>query len=78
MFNYWFYVLVLHFRPVYNLKKSKMSIKICVPREKAKLPTYVSSSEKHFVSPGEVITEDGGFMKGHGTFADNADRYCCL
>ena len=55
-----------------------MSIKICVPREIAKLPTYVSSSEKHFVSPGEVITEDGGFMKGHGTFADNADRYCCL
>jgi len=51
-----------------------MSITICFPKEKAILRNYVASSEKHFVSPGEVITEDMGFMKGHGTFADNSER----
>ncbi|XP_057289405.1 exosome complex component RRP4-like [Hydractinia symbiolongicarpus] len=51
-----------------------MSVEITSPRQKVSLPIYVSNDEKHFVTPGEVITEDTGFMKGHGTYADNADR----
>lgn len=54
-----------------------MSVEITSPRQKVSLPIYVSNDEKHFVTPGEVITEDTGFMKGHGTYADNADRYVC-
>ena len=51
-----------------------MSVEITLPLEKKQLPSYVSSEDNHFVYPGEVITDDSGFMKGHGTFADNDDR----
>jgi len=51
-----------------------MSVEIGHPPEEAQLPVYVSFEEKHFVVPGDVITEDVGFMKGHGTFADGKDR----
>lgn len=52
-----------------------MSIDIGAPLEEAQLPIYVPFEEKHFVVPGDVITEDSGYMKGHGTFADRMDRY---
>jgi len=51
-----------------------MSVEITLPREKTQLPSYVSSEDNHFVYPGEVITDDTGFMKGHGTFADADDH----
>jgi len=51
-----------------------MSIEIGPPLEEAQLPIYVPFEEKHFVVPGDVITEDSGFMKGHGTFADGMER----
>jgi len=51
-----------------------MSVEITLPQEKKQLPSYVSSEDNHFVYPGEVITDDAGFMKGHGTFADSDDR----
>lgn len=52
-----------------------MSIDIGAPLEEAQLPIYVAFEEKHFVVPGDVITEDSGYMKGHGTFADTMERY---
>ena len=52
-----------------------MSIDIGHPLEEAQLPIYVPFEEKHFVVPGDVITDDIGFMKGHGTFADSMGRY---
>lgn len=51
-----------------------MSVEIGPPLEEVQLPTYISFEDKHFVVPGDVITEDAGFMKGHGTFADDSDR----
>jgi len=51
-----------------------MSVEITLPQEKKQLPSYVSSEDNHFVYPGQVITDDAGFMKGHGTFADSSDR----
>jgi len=50
-----------------------MSFEITLPQEKKQLPSYVSQ-DNHFVYPGEVITDDTGFMKGHGTYADKSDR----
>ena len=52
-----------------------MSIDIGAPLEEAQLPIYVAFEEEHFVVPGDVITEDSGYMKGHGTFADTMERY---
>ena len=51
-----------------------MSVEITGPQEEGVLPTYISFEDKHFVAPGDIITEDVGFMKGHGTFADQSDR----
>jgi len=51
-----------------------MSVEITLPQERKQLRSYVSSEDNHFVYPGEVITDDAGFMKGHGTFADTGDR----
>lgn len=52
-----------------------MSVEISGPHEEDQLPVYVSFEDKHFVAPGDVITEDVGFMKGHGTYADQSNRY---
>ena len=51
-----------------------MSVEITLPRQRATLAAYVSSEDRHFVVPGEVITDDAGFMKGHGTYADCTNR----
>lgn len=46
-----------------------MDISSRLPLMPRKLEELVPSSEiRHLVSPGDVITEDSGFMRGHGTY----------
>lgn len=52
-----------------------MTIEIKLAAQRKKVQQYVRGDEAaHFVSPGEVITEDTGFMKGHGCFGDDENR----
>eukprot|EP00794_Sanderia_malayensis_P016065 gene16065-17688_t len=49
-----------------------MDIRVRPPLQARKLEQLVSPSEiNHFVSPGDIITEDTGFMRGHGTYLDD-------
>ncbi|XP_031568847.1 exosome complex component RRP4-like [Actinia tenebrosa] len=48
-----------------------MSVDIRLPGERRKIPEQMDSEPKHIVSPGDVITEDTGYMRGHGTFVQD-------
>lgn len=50
-----------------------MAVDMRLPaRKQAFLPAIHSSSDgKHLVVPGDVITSDTGFMRGHGTYMDD-------
>lgn len=59
-----------HANPIF-IKKivAIMSIDVRFPTEKELLPTGLVSSA-HIVTPGEDITSEGGFMRGHGTYTE--------
>ncbi|KXJ29635.1 exosome complex component RRP4 [Exaiptasia diaphana] len=48
-----------------------MSVDIRLPSKRRTLPRQVDSEPKHIVSPGDVISEDLGYMRGHGTFVQD-------
>ena len=51
-----------------------MPVEIKLASKRKELEQYVPMEGMHYVTPGEVITEDSGFMKGHGCFGDEANR----
>lgn len=53
-----------------------MSVEVKIASQRKQLQQYVSNEGAHFVGPGEVVTEDQGFMKGHGCFGDEQNRLC--
>ena len=40
--------------------------------------TVVATSEHHLVSPGDVITRDVGYMRGHGTYTRDEVLYASV
>lgn len=40
-----------------------MSVDIRLPGKRRKIPEQMDSEPKHIVSPGDVITEDTGYMR---------------
>lgn len=40
-----------------------MSVDIRLPGKRRKIPERMDSEPKHIVSPGDVITEDTGYMR---------------
>lgn len=40
-----------------------MSVDIRLPSKRGKLPKQLDAEPKHIVSPGDVITEDIGYMR---------------
>jgi len=40
-----------------------MSVDIRLPNKRGRLPKQVDAEPKHIVSPGDVITEDIGYMR---------------
>lgn len=47
-----------------------MSVDARLPKRRKKIASSVGIESKHIVSPGDVITEDTGYMRGHGTYID--------
>lgn len=47
-----------------------MSVDARLPERRKKVASSVGIESKHIVSPGDVITEDTGYMRGHGTYID--------
>lgn len=47
-----------------------MSVDARLPKRRKKIASSVGIDSKHIVSPGDVITEDTGYMRGHGTYID--------
>lgn len=47
-----------------------MSVDARLPERRKKIASSVGIESKHIVSPGDVITEDTGYMRGHGTYID--------
>ncbi|CAH3164294.1 unnamed protein product, partial [Porites evermanni] len=47
-----------------------MSVDVRLPKKRKKIESLVGLEPKHIVSPGDVITEDTGYMRGHGTYVD--------
>lgn len=47
-----------------------MSVDVRLPKKRKKTESLVGLEPKHIVSPGDVITEDTGYMRGHGTYVD--------
>lgn len=47
-----------------------MSVDARLPERRKKIASSVGIDSKHIVSPGDVITEDTGYMRGHGTYID--------
>ncbi|XP_073242323.1 exosome complex component RRP4-like [Porites lutea] len=47
-----------------------MSVDVRLPKKRKKIESSVGLEPKHIVSPGDVITEDTGYMRGHGTYVD--------
>lgn len=47
-----------------------MSVDARLPKKGKRIPASAGSEPRHIVSPGDVITEDTGYMRGHGTYAD--------
>lgn len=47
-----------------------MSVDARLPKKRKKIASSGGIESKHIVSPGDVITEDTGYMRGHGTYID--------
>lgn len=47
-----------------------MSVDARLPKRRKKIASSGGIESKHIVSPGDVITEDTGYMRGHGTYID--------
>lgn len=47
-----------------------MSVDVRLPKKRKKIESLAGLEPKHIVSPGDVITEDTGYMRGHGTYVD--------
>ncbi|XP_048469642.1 exosome complex component RRP4-like isoform X1 [Rhincodon typus] len=45
-----------------------VDIRLATARKRVSLPAEVG---KHLVSPGDTITTDTGFMRGHGTYMED-------
>ncbi|KAK2816246.1 hypothetical protein Q7C36_022517 [Tachysurus vachellii] len=48
-----------------------MEMRLPVRRETSLPASHSSSDVQHLVVPGDVITSDTGFMRGHGTYMDD-------
>merc|ERR1712079_180410 len=70
----------------YKFQKSKMSIQITLAAEGVHDPyaeNFGDSDDEvtedgRFFSPGDVITKDAGFMRGHGTYMKNGALYASV
>lgn len=47
-----------------------MSVDARLPKKRKKITPLSGIEPRHIVSPGDVITEDTGYMRGHGTYVD--------
>lgn len=47
-----------------------MSVDARLPKKRKRITALAGVEPKHIVSPGDVITEDTGYMRGHGTYVD--------
>lgn len=45
-----------------------MSVDVRLPQKKKRIAEFCGSEPKHIVSPGDVITEDMGYMR-YGTWS---------
>lgn len=47
-----------------------MSVDARLPKKRKRISALAGLEPRHIVSPGDVITEDTGYMRGHGTYVD--------
>nr|CAB3244007.1 exosome complex component RRP4 [Phallusia mammillata] len=53
---------------------SSSTIVIKAPSKRRNNPIYAHASEVFLVTPGDVITEDADYMRGHGTYTNAGDE----